>query len=234
MVGSPCRSCGATLAMSLVVVLGALVPATGAPCLAEMSLSVADKGVVATGVTPGALIEFRAVLREWNGAASSVRVERAQVADEDLDGQVLFDGVLPVPVQSIWFVVDPVLGLSKPATGKGNELLKVELGTAAVIGLDFEGAPCLAVNGFADLEILAYVPGRGVFEGAASDGGLRDADGEFDGVLQISLDTLESSRPEHEPLIPLPAGTRITGISPRSLTYFQLDWHAGLPDGGSR
>lgn len=153
-----------------------------------LTLGVSARSIEVTEVRPGAEVVIAGFYQDAKGYHSALGHIYRKIADEDSDRILSFDFGRAIPPRSVWFVIDSLSGDVAYATPSGYEPRVREL-PAGTLRRDDDDVLELSRR---SVRILLLRPGRGVWQAAVEQGGLRDEDGANDGRIRISLRNLKS------------------------------------------
>jgi hypothetical protein len=149
-----------------------------------IEVSFAADRVIAEGLVPGADAVWLGVAHTRHGWDHRIqRIDRL-VTDDDGDGRVELVWHEPLPIQSVWVVVDQASGRHAVATPPGMPLRPLELDTTRAI-IDSGQLLGLTIPKRRYLEVMAVDPGLGTWGLTTGDGTVGDADGTANGEIRI-------------------------------------------------
>jgi len=173
----------------LCAVAGALL---AAPCLwAVPAITLSQRIVSVSGITPGAEVAWLSVAREIEDNSARVVRRGGSVLDDDKDGTVRWEIDRGVPWQSIWAAVDLASGAVALATPDGYPLRDVTPQHPGH-GNGLAGRQDWDVDDRAIVHLLIARPGGGAWTITTGDGGDDDASRPGDGRLVASLARLHA------------------------------------------
>ena len=186
----------------------------------ELAVSFEEAAVAVSDVTPGGDVAFFSVARVPRGTFNEI-VRRAQIVLADSLGEARFDleDGQPVPLKSVWTVVDLSSGAYGVAAPEGFHLTEI-----GFPGQGFEvGAPGL-VNRlrqrFNWADSLLARPGVGAWRYRGADGSPDDEDGRADGALVTGLESYEPLGSSPEPPDRFAADDVLVVIDPLDLRFY--------------
>ena len=186
----------------------------------ELAVSFEEAAVAVSDVTPGGNVAFFSVARVPRGTYNEV-VRRAQIVLADPLGEARFDleDGEPVPLKSVWAVVDLSSGAYAVAAPEGFHLTEI-----GFPGHGFEvGAPGL-VNRlrqrFNWADSLLARPGVGAWRYRGADGSPDDEDGQANGALVTGLDSYQPLGTSPEPPDRFAADDVLVVVDPLDLRFY--------------
>lgn len=197
-----------------VLALLATSSATAAP--SRIVVSVAEKEIVVSGVSPGADVYLFGGLQVGHTYYSSLERADLTASDDDHDGVVRFAYPKGVPFRSVWIAIDERNGDVGAGTRAGYPLRVSDIPPGAWKRKSAD-VDTLAIQHKA-LEFLLIHPGQGAWLWQADQGGRRDEDGVDDGILTITPEHMfpakkGSGKPPHA----FSAGDIVVAIDPFTL-----------------
>ncbi len=196
------------------------------PPLKALEISFSEAGLVVSALAPGGEIVYLSVAREASGYVSAVVRRQDHLKDNDNDGVVTIDFDGPVPLRSIWVVVDLATGAVAPATPADYPLVSGLSGGFArsVAGGTFNRLGANAIRA----HVLVVRPGVGAWVATLTDGSTADEDGEGNRTIVAALSGLEPLADGPPPPLELAAGDRVVEIDSDAMTY-ALEIVGGAP-----
>jgi len=172
---------------SFVLLLAGSPQAEAAP----LRLTIGSSGVSVTGVTARGSAVLCRITREADPEDDVPTIHRRFdiLTDADGDGTVTQDLGAPVPLRSMWVVVDLASGDFDAAAPDGFRLRRVSWRGRGIQNRPEGHDTVEDMRSFA--EVLVVRPGVGAWTLRLGDGGPLDADGAADGRLAAALDAME-------------------------------------------
>lgn len=196
-------------------VVGVLLVVPGV-AVGQVSITFEDARVVARGVTPGgSSVWFSAAHEQPNVHVRLVSWTKV-LADGDRDGVVAFPLDGPVPLSSVWAVVDLATGLATAGAPDGMPFRERPFPHGAIRGERPGLADHLAFPQ-ARARVLLVRPGVGAWVGEAADATLSDTDGAGDGAVELALTQLAGLDSTTPPPGLLEPRDRIVALNPDTL-----------------
>ncbi len=192
------------------------------PARAVLSMTLEEKAVTLSGVTPGQSAVLMGVDRRpiEFGVAVSRRFET--LTDADADGVVRFEMPEGVSLGSAWWGADLTSGDLVSGGGDPNGLVVMASEDRSVSAAAAPGELSLAVFHHPRLELALVRPTVGAFHSSLAEGGGGDEDGVSDGTLSLSLLSLAPTASGQAALSDIQTDDVLIGIDPHTLEVFSL------------
>ncbi|MDP9121059.1 MAG: hypothetical protein M3O15_06775 [Acidobacteriota bacterium] len=176
------------IARSLVAVCGLAMPLAGQTAPGPPVITLADKVVTATGLTPSGRVVVFGIVREVL-AYEPTFVRRQTVLQADASGRVTYLLPKTVPHQSLWLVADLATGAYAVAFPAGFSVAPFKLPPTA---LEVRGAglPDQLLDAADYGEVLLVRAGKGAWGAAVGRGGQNDESLAGKPAARLSLDRL--------------------------------------------
>lgn len=192
------------------------------PARAVLSITLEEKAVTLSGVTPGQSAVLMGVDRRpiEFGVAVSRRFET--LTDTDADGVVRFDMPEGVSLGSAWWGADLTSGELVSGGGDPNGLVLMATEDRSISSAPAPGELLLGVLHHPRLELALVRPSVGAFYSSLAEGGGGDEDGLPDGVISLSLLSLAPTTSGQSSLTDIQTNDVLFGIDPHTLEVFSL------------
>lgn len=127
------------------------------------------------------------------GVGVELRRWRRPATDVNRDGRIVIDLREPVEPHSVWFAIDAETGGTGVAAPETSAFRRIDF-PAAVLPRRHDGALDRYITGRSMVDLLVVRPRVGAWVGSAGDGHEGDADGEQNGGITMTFETLQRMR----------------------------------------